>query len=327
MVTKKYQNLLHKELSYKIQGLIFGRKNLLRKFLLFVAISISFVAIRGLSARAAEILIQTKNTEIKTGDQFETDIFINTENQQINALEGKIIFPNDLLELAEINEAKSIIIFWIEKPRLESNNQILFSGIVPGGYNDKKGELLSLIFKTKKQGSGEINFNNVNVLANDGKGTPLDVKISNFKFSISDQAPHSGLVSEPKDVAPPENFELTIASSTDVFGSKWFVVFATQDKGTGIDHYEIQETTAKAQDAKWETTESPYLLKDQNLRSYIYVKAVDKSGNERIAMLQPRYPIKWYEKYENWIIIIIIILLIYFIGKILWKKIIPRIIH
>ena len=273
---------------------------------------------------AAEISIETKNTEIRTGDEFQTDIFINTENQPINALEGKIIFPNDLLELAEINGAKSIIVFWIDKPRLDSSNQIVFSGIVPGGYNDKKGELLSIIFKTKKQGSGEINFNNVKVLANDGKGTSLNVKIPNLKFLISDQAPHSELISEPKDIDPPENFEPTVTSSTDIFSGQWFVVFATQDKGTGIDHYEIRETKDERQVTRdkqqWETAESPYLLKDQNLRSYIYVKAIDKSGNERIAMLQPAYPIKWYEKYENWIIIIIVILLMYFIGKTLWKK-------
>lgn len=290
----------------------------LQSLFIFVVIGIAYIIIIGLNAKAAEISIETKNTEIRTGDQFQTDIFINTENQPINALEGKIIFPNDLLELAEINGAKSIIVFWLDKPRLDFSNQIVFSGIVPGGYNDKKGELLSIIFKTKKQGSGEIDFNNVKVLANDGKGTSLNVKIPNLKFSISDQVPHRELVSEPKDIAPPENFEPTVTSSTDIFGGKWFVVFATQDKGTGIDHYEIQETTAKA--GKWETAESPYLLKDQNLRSYIYVKAVDKSGNERIAMLQPLYPVKWYEKYENWIIIIIVILLMYFIGKTLWKK-------
>jgi len=52
------------------------------------------------------------------------------------------------------------------------------------------------------------------------------------------------------------------------------------------------------------------------LRSYIYVKAVDKTGNERIAVVFPRYPLKWYEKYLFWIIIIIVVLVYYVFRKI-----------
>jgi len=67
--------------------------------------------------------------------------------------------------------------------------------------------------------------------------------------------------------------------------------------------------------------ESPYLLKDQKLKSFIYVKAVDKAGNERIATLAPRYPLKWYEKWENWIIIIIVTFILYLLWKVIKSKI------
>jgi len=86
------------------------------------------------------------------------------------------------------------------------------------------------------------------------------------------------------------------------------LVFATQDKGSGIDGYAIHESPrikTRISTNELMEDESPYLLKDQNLRSYIYVKAVDKAGNERIAMLEPRYPFKWYERWENWFIILI----------------------
>jgi len=56
------------------------------------------------------------------------------------------------------------------------------------------------------------------------------------------------------------------------------------------------------------------------LKSYIYVKAVDKSGNERIAELPPQNPLEWYENYLIWVIIIAGGIIVYFVGRILWKK-------
>jgi hypothetical protein len=40
-------------------------------------------------------------------------------------------------------------------------------------------------------------------------------------------------------------------------------------------------------DAPWIITESPYVLVDQTLNSTIRVKAIDKAGNETIAVLVP----------------------------------------
>ena len=70
-----------------------------------------------LTASAAEIYFDNKNQEIRVGDQFEVGVFINTDEESINAIEGKIIFPQDLLEIKKINDGNSIINFWIEKPK------------------------------------------------------------------------------------------------------------------------------------------------------------------------------------------------------------------
>ena len=65
---------------------------------------------------------------------------------------------------------------------------------------------------------------------------------------------------------------------------------------------------------EWERAESPYLLKDQSLKSIIKVKAVDKAGNEKIVKVAPFKKI-----FPYWIIIFLIgITIIYFIAK--WQK-------
>ena len=101
------------------------------------------------------------------------------------------------------------------------------------------------------------------------------------------------------DSTPPEDFELKIAEIED----KNYVVFATIDKTSGIDHYEISEIRNKKEEKIWEVGESPYLLKDQDLRSKIFVKAVDKAGNERIAEIGPMV-----KPFPYWIIIILILI-------------------
>jgi hypothetical protein len=299
-----------------------NQNRIILHFALSFCILIFVFCIKGIVS-AAELNLISHTQEINVGQQFQVNVILNTEGEQINAIEGKIIFPRDLLELKKINDGNSIINFWIEKPKSAPEGQIVFSGIVPGGYNDNQGLILSIKFLAKKEGSGLIEIQNAKTLLNDGKGTEAKLKISNFQFSISKEVlTTQPSVPEIKDLEPPENFKPEIASDPTIFNGKWFLVFATQDKGSGIDHYEVLESrNQKIENRNWRTVESPYLLKDQKLKSFIYVKAIDKAGNERIATLTPRYPLKWYEKWENWIIIIIVTFILYLLWKAIKSKI------
>jgi hypothetical protein len=325
-------------------------QKVLRRFSVILALlfSVGF-AIMPILSFAAELNLISQTQEINTDQQFQVDLILNTEGEQINAIEGKIVFPEDLLEVKEIRDGNSIINFWIDKPKAETlkntntntnlhesvrvdscgevNNScgfVYFSGITPGGYNGNQGLILSIIFLAKKEGSGLIEIQNAKTLLNDGKGTEAQLKIFNFQFSIFKESPISQTpILEIQDTEPPEDFQPEISRDPAIFDGKWFLVFATQDKGSGIDHYEIRETKRKIEhetEANWVIAESPYLLKDQKLQSYIYVKAVDKAGNERIIIVSPKNPLKWYEKFENWVIIILLAVLVFYIlRKILWK--------
>ena len=271
---------------------------------------------------AAEIYFKADSTTVRPGDYLEVLVLLNTENEDINAVEGVVLFPEDILEAKDINEANSILTFWPEKPGVYNGNKIKFTGITPGGYQEKTGLLFSITFQAKKEGAGIIEIKDSRVLLNDGEGTPTSVKLSPFQFSVSQEAPAAPLMVETvKDTDPPEEFKPEIARDQTLFDGKWFLVFVTQDKGSGIDHYEIQENRKqKIENRNWEMAESPYVLRDQKLNSYIYVKAVDKSGNERIAELPPQNPLEWYENYLIWIIIIGGGVIGYIICRILWLK-------
>jgi len=296
----------------------------IKRYLDLVVIALVFIATPVL---AAEISFDTKINSVAVGQQFQVSVVLNTNGEEINAVEGKIIFPSDLLKLKEIRDANSIVSFWVDKPKLESDGQIAFSGIIPGGYQGQRGLLLTLIFVSRKEGQGTIELQNAKTLLNDGNGTEAVLSITPYQFTISQAVSASStplVVSPIIDKEPPESFVPEIGQNSTISGGKWFLVFAIQDKGLGVDHYEVKETRQRIFGvfAKWVTAESPYpyVLQDQELRSYIFVKAVDKAGNVRIEEISPQNPLSWYENYENWLIIILGLAILYAIKKLLWRR-------
>lgn len=283
----------------------------------FFSVSLALMPVLAL---AAELNLTSQTQEFGIGQQFQVDLMLDTEGEIINAIEGEIAFPKDLLEIKEIRDGDSIINLWVERPSIKSTDRVVFSGIIPTGFagvlspyyeGERPGKIFSLIFISRSEGEGTVDLKDGKVLLHDGLGTPANIKISNFQFLISKDV--SGFEFQvPEDFDPPEEFKPEIAQSPEMFEGKYFLVFATQDKGSGIERYEIQETRNKRQGKNWVEVESPYVLKDQNLKSYIYVKAIDKAGNEKIVVIEPRYPLEWYENWWIWVIIILAIAIIIF---------------
>ena len=300
------------------------------KKVLFILLGISFLFPYHLFA--AEIFYSDDVREVRAGTEFEIGVFLNAESENINAIEGILRFPADILEFKELNDGNSIVNFWMERPHMEQGTrdkeqgEIVFSGITPGGFVGKRGLIFRITFLAKNEGNGKLEMQNIKALLNDGNGTAADISVSPLKIVVTSKALSLPPKKEEKDQEPPESFKPEVARDSSIFDGKWFLVFATQDKSSGIDHYEIIETRSGMLGAwikrqgTWTRAESPYILADQELRSFIFIKAVDKAGNVRIEKNLPRNPLRWYENYENWIIIVLGLAIAYAIKKFLWGK-------
>jgi hypothetical protein len=292
----------------------------------------------------ANLSFVSKINQVVVGQEFKLDIYLDSENESLNAFSGEIIYPADLLNLKDILTGNSIINLWIDHPKVlpyfdgsiqTNKNKIAFSGITPGGFRGKSGFLFSLIFEAKNDGQTQINFSNLKFLLSDGLGTEVKIKSSDFNLNILSRDRRivtSTQVVLPLDTLPPENFEIQVLNNPEIFDNKYFIIFEAVDKGRGIDHYEVLEwknkfsildifyklINPKKYDLNvrsWTIAESPYVLKDQKLQSDIYVKAVDKAGNVKISFLKAPKPVQWYENIENWIIIIMGLVAIYLVFK------------
>ena len=157
------------------------------------------------------------------------------------------------------------------------------------------------------------------VLLNDSLGTPAKLTIKGAVFTILPgipEIPKKEWQEElEKDTIPPEPFEIEIHRTPEIFEGKYFITFFTSDKQTGLDYFEVKEGKRN-----WEKAESPYLLEDQDLKSIIKVKAVDKAGNERLAEYIPPKKITWKDWLPWLILILIVASIIYWLWKIYTKK-------
>ncbi len=281
----------------------------MKKILFILIISlISFPAF----TLAAILYLEPASGEYYQNDTFIVKVKIDTENECINAVDVGLEYSKDILEAIDFSRANSILNIWLKPPSISKEKGLIsFTGGVPGGYCGRligdPGEsniLGKIIFKAKEiseKQQVEIKFlDSSQVLLNDGFGTPAKVKTQEALFTIlaeKSELPQNEWVRElSMDRVLPEPFEIEIRQDPIIFDGKYFIVFQTQDKQTGIDHYEIKEG-----EGDWNTTDSPYLLEDQNLQSIIKVKAVDKAGNERIAEYIPA--LKPLKPFPYWLII------------------------
>ncbi len=272
------------------------------------------------NARAVEVRFDGGNDEKLLGKTFNVDFFIDSQGEGINAIEGEISFSENSLIFSGLRMGSSIINLWIDEPHLE-DNKIKFSGIIPGGYYGDGDFLFSFIFKTKALGGAHINIDSFVSLANDGLGTRLDTNFSNFDFVISNDASpevvNVGIVDHEK----PEAFQPIITKIPDIAGDDYVLLFFTQDKNSGMSHFEVKEGSL----GFYKTVSSPYILKRQELDVDIYIRAVDKAGNIRVEIIDAPNKSPWYKKINIYVIIYIIIAIIILAIisrgiKIKWKK-------
>jgi len=230
--------------------------------------------------------------------------------QSINTVGGEIIIPEGVT-VTSISSANSVVKFWIEAPKLQSD-RLTLSGIIPGGYQGQPIELISLIL-SESMSAPKFDFSKLKVLANDGQGTLVTAKFYTTVASMADQI--------IADRIPPEEFVPLISSDPSIFNGAKFLVFSAQDEQSGISHYEVCESGEGDFGhfgCNWQKTESPYLIINQNLDQRIEVKAVDLAGNERV--INAFSPPLTFNYYLFWVILIAIIILCFLGLKRLFSR-------
>lgn len=240
-------------------------------------------------AYGATFSLSVEQTNLKIHDQVEVGVFVDTDGQSINALEGTIVIPKGL-QVKNINDGNSVISLWVTKPIVEKDT-ITFSGVVPNGFTGNR-KIFSFIGELVDSGKQTIVFSRITGLLNDGLGTGVISKDQALSLMVSKETGGGMYINNyQNDHEQPESFVPLVGQNKEMFEGAYFVSFSTVDKNSGIREYAVAEKnsffTPDVKTVAWVKGESPYRLQDQTLSSYILVKAVDGNNNERIVILPP----------------------------------------
>lgn len=264
---------------------------------------------------AASLSLDPAFATLYRGDAVTVSVRLDVDkltNECVNAADVVINYPSNL-EVVDVVVADSIFNLWVEKPIINKDDRIIsFAGGTPNGYcgrvegDPKLSNVLAKIILrspgfTIGTGSADdksvdVKFSDLStVYLNDGFGTQVQPDFYGLRIDLDDKA-SSKLKNDWQqeilaDNIPPEKFSAELIKGDGAYSDKYYIIFSTTDKQTGLSHYEVMEEPSSQlgafqwgrADAPWVETASPYVLKDQTLNSTIRVKAVDKAGNERFA--------------------------------------------
>lgn len=270
------------------------------------------------SVFTSTVYIDTDHVDFFVGDTILFNVRINSENKDINTVEGEVLldYATDAVSLTEINTSGSEFSLWPNKPfPSDSNTSISFVGGSPGGLVSKDAIVFNIVLKLQETGPVTLSPHNIGVYLNDGKGTKDEVSTKDLSINVlpkilDTQSADDWNTILSNDKKAPESFEITAGNDPSIFDNQYFISFFTTDAESGVAYYEVQEGKRD-----FVRAESPYVLADQSLKNVIRVKAIDKAGNERIEELMPSTITQLNKNILLWTVVCIITTAIFYMFR------------
>ncbi len=225
--------------------------------------------------------------KVFTDDVFVAELRLVAGREQINAIDGELLFDAEVVNVKEISTGGSIFTIWARTPVFSNaSGKIIFAGGTPNGIK-QDGLVFKIIFTAKQEGVTTFSVSpNTNLYLNDGQGTISRPILNKGELSVqggvSATSTNAWQQELENDKIGPVDLSLVIGRDPAVFNGKYFLTITAKDEQSGLDHFEVKEG-----DRGFIRTESPYVLQDQSLKSDLIVLAVDKAGNASVIKQKP----------------------------------------
>ncbi len=236
------------------------------------------------SVFASNVYIDTKHSDFFVGDTIMFNVRVDSENNNINTVEGSILmdYKTDSISLIDVNTSGSKFSLWPGKLLpTENNTSISFAGGSPGGLNSKDAIIFNIVLKLQEAGQIILKPTNIGVYLNDGKGTKDKVSVKNLVIDVLPKKSDSQSINDwsnlvSDDKTPPKPFEIYLGQEELSFEGKKFLSFSTTDEQSGIAYYEVTEGGLAPV-----RSDDTYILQEQNNPVKVTVIAYDSAGNAR----------------------------------------------
>ncbi len=156
-----------------------------------IILGIFFALIVPKAASAATLSLSPASGEYFVGRSFSVNVLVDSSDQAMNAVQGSLSFPSDLLHVLSVSTGNSIVNLWVEQPSFSNQDgSVNFQGVVINpGFEGSGGNIVTVTFQAVAPGAASIAFSSGSVLANDGQGTEILDTMSGANFTLTPLAP------------------------------------------------------------------------------------------------------------------------------------------
>lgn len=151
-------------------------------------------------AEGASLYFSPSSGTFFVGSTFDVSVFVNTDGEDINAVEVNLKFDPKKLQVASPTAGKSFIEVWVAQPTYSNIKGIInFIGGVPSpGINTSAGLVSTITFRVIEPGETSISFSDTSqVLRNDPRGTDVLTSLGRGNFTLLIPPPEGPKVSSP----------------------------------------------------------------------------------------------------------------------------------
>jgi hypothetical protein len=211
--------------------------------LVLVFILVAFLGLAR-SAHAATLYLSSNTDVLRIGDKLEVNIKIDSEGAGVNAVQGTLQFPKDILEATKIDKSDSVFDFWLQEPTFSNDTgRVNFVGGSTVGSVGKSLQALRVFFTVKGTGRAELTVTDAALTASNGSGTNVlstlqglvvnsTPKTGGAQVAVPTQIPAptqitrpavvaSGLPSKPSVTIPLYGDPTSWFNRTDNFNAQW----------------------------------------------------------------------------------------------------------
>ncbi len=157
-----------------------------RLFAILIILTLSFAVVPSAKAESASLYLSPSSGSFLVGSVFTVSVFLNTEENEINAVWAELKFPPEILQVTSPTAGTSFVTEWIVPPNYSNEKGIVsFRGGVPGGITTSASLVSSITFRAVASGTAKVEFvKGSKVLLADGKGTNILTSTRNGEYHI-----------------------------------------------------------------------------------------------------------------------------------------------
>lgn len=155
------------------------------------------------------IRLQTDKTVVKAGDHFSIDVYAYA-TVPVNAVDVTLKFEKDAVKVIGVDRGQSVLTIWTKDPQIEADTVSLSGGTFRKGFIGEH-KIATIQLEAKQTGQSTFSAANVQLLAGDGKGTPV-------KTAMADDSSISLYVYDEKTDPSTIGVNVAVDIRTDIDG-------------------------------------------------------------------------------------------------------------